>query len=143
MGNISTSLATELLNATLRNASYQGPVTVYLALYTTDPTDDDVGTEVATESGGNPTGYQRMAVAFTDPASSGGRQCANSAEVEFPEAVASWGTISHCGIRTHSAPGEGDTLIAHAALATPKTIEAEDVLRFKAGRLVVGFQASA
>jgi hypothetical protein len=139
MGNIGTATATKLLNAMLRNTPYTGPETAYLALYTTNPTDDDVGTEVSSSG----TGYARVAVTFTDPAGSGGRQCANSAEVEFPEATASWGTISHCGIRTHSAPGEGDTLIAHAALATPKTIEAEDVLRFKAGKLVVIFTASS
>lgn len=142
MGNFSTAVATAILNAIFRNTPYTGPTTVYLALYTTDPTDDDVGTEVPTLSGGDPTGYERVAVTFTDPANNGGRQCENDEEVEFPECLIDWGTITHCGLRTHAAPGEGDTLLAHAALATPKEIGVEDVLRFKAGRLVVGLAPS-
>lgn len=142
MGNISTALATALLNAMLRDTPYTGPATVYLALYTTDPTDDDVGTEVDVLSGEDPTGYERIAVTFTDPEVDSGRECENDEEVEYPECVIEWGTITHCGLRTHAAAGEGDTLIAHAELATPKEIGVEDVLRFKAGRLVVGFAAS-
>jgi len=139
-GNISTALATALLNSILRNTTFTlGPVTVYLAAYKTDPTDDDVGEEVETEVELEPTGYARVAVVFTDPAVDNGRECANEEDIEFPECLIDWGLITHVGLRTHAAAGEGDTLLFHGPLATPKDIGAEDVLRFKAGRIVAGF----
>jgi hypothetical protein len=139
-GNISTALATALLNSILRDTAFTlGPQTVYLAAYTTDPTDDDVGEEVETEVDQEPTGYARVAVVFTDPAVGNGRECENDDDIEFPECLIDWGLITHVGLRTHSEAGEGDTLLFHGPLATPKDIGAEDVLRFKAGRIVAGF----
>lgn len=47
MAEMSNYLENALINATLRNTSYTSPATVYLALYTSDPTDADSGTEVS------------------------------------------------------------------------------------------------
>ena len=41
MAEMSNYLENALINATLRNTSYTTPTTVYVALYTSDPTDAD------------------------------------------------------------------------------------------------------
>lgn len=104
--------AAEILNNEFRS----GPV--YLALYTSNPTANDTGTEV---SGG---GYARQPITFSAPALEGGKQTIkNDAKVEFPVAEGDWGTITHVGIRDAAA---GGNLIAFAALASPRTIQAGD-----------------
>jgi len=123
MAAISTYLANKLLDHTLRNVAYTPPSTVYLALYTSAPGAGDTGTEV---SGG---GYARQAVTF-NPASGG--QVVNSADVVFPAATASWGTITHIGVRDAAT---GGNLLYYAALSTVKTIAAGDQIKFPAGQL--------
>jgi hypothetical protein len=78
MAEMSNYLENALINATLRNTSYTSPATVYVGLYTTDPTDADTGTEV---SGGS---YARTAVTFGAPSNG---VTLNSAAVEFPQAT--------------------------------------------------------
>ena len=53
---MSNYLENALINATLRDTTYTSPATVYVSLWTTDPTDAGSGTEV---SGGS---YARTAV---------------------------------------------------------------------------------
>ena len=59
MAAFSDYLEGAVLDATLRNTSYSSPSTVYLALFTSDPTDAGSGTEC---SG---TNYARQSVAFS------------------------------------------------------------------------------
>lgn len=95
---------------------------VYLALYTSNPTAADTGTEV---SGG---GYVRQEITFTAPATEGGkRTIKNIGEIAFPAAEANWGTITHVGIRTAAT---GGTLISFSALNSPRTILAGDRMVF-------------
>ena len=47
MAALSNYLENALINATLRNTSYTSPSTVYVGLFTTDPTDAGSGTEVS------------------------------------------------------------------------------------------------
>lgn len=47
MSQLSNYLENKLIDHVLRNTAYTPPATVYLALYTTDPTDADSGTEVS------------------------------------------------------------------------------------------------
>jgi hypothetical protein len=97
---ISNFLATAILNQVFRNTAYTRPATVYLALYTSNPTAADTGTEV---SGGS---YVRQAVTFAAPAVEGGLQTVrNSAELVFPIATAEWGNITHIGIRDSATGG--------------------------------------
>lgn len=91
---------------------------VYLALYTSNPTANDTGTEV---SGG---GYARQEITFSAPVAEGGKQTIkNDAKVEFPVAEGDWGTITHVGIRDAAA---GGNLIAFAELTSPRTIQTGD-----------------
>jgi hypothetical protein len=125
MAEMSNYLENALINATLRNTSYTSPATVYVALYTTDPTDADTGTEV---SGGS---YARTAVTFGAPSNG---VSTNSAAVEFPTCTSSWGTITHIGIRDASTSGN---LLYHTALTTSKVIDVDDIFRITTGNLSV------
>jgi hypothetical protein len=125
MAEMSNYLETALINATLRNTSYTSPSTVYVALYTSDPTDADTGTEV---SG---TSYARQSVTFGSPSNG---VTTNSAAVEFPQAGGSWGTVTHIGIRDASTSGN---LLYHTALDASKAIATGDVFRIASGSLSV------
>ena len=125
MAEISNYLENALINVTLRATSYTAPTTVYVALYTSDPTDADTGTEC---SG---TSYARQSVTFSSPSNGA---TSNSAAVEFPQAGGSWGTITHIGIRDASTAGN---LLYHTALDASKTIATGDVFRIATGSLSV------
>ena len=125
MSEISNYLENALINATLRNTAYTSPTTVYVALYTTDPTDADTGTEVS----GN--GYARQSVTFSAPSDGA---TSNSAAVEFPQATGSWGTVAYIGLLDASS---GGNLLFHTALDASKTIATGDVFRIAIGSLTV------
>lgn len=125
MSEMSNYLENALVNATLRNTSYTSPTTVYVGLFTTDPTDAGTGTEVA---GGS---YARTAVTFGAPSNG---VSSNSADVTFPTATGSWGTITHIGIHDASTTGN---LLYHTPLDTSKTIASGDIFRISSGNLTV------
>jgi len=125
MAEMSNYLENALINVTLRATAYTAPTTVYVALYTTDPTDADTGTEC---SG---TSYARQSVTFSSPSNGAST---NSAAVEFPQAGGSWGTITHIGLRDASTAGN---LLYHTALDASKTIATGDVFRIATGSLSV------
>ena len=125
MAEMSNYLENALINATLRNTSYTSPTTVYVSLFTSDPTDAGTGTEV---SGGS---YARTAVTFGAPSNG---VSTNSADVTFPTATGSWGTVTHIGI--HDALTTGN-LLYHTALDTSKTIGSGDIFKITTGNLSV------
>jgi len=125
MAEFSNYLENALINAVLRNTPYTSPATVYVSLYTSDPTDADTGTEV---SGGS---YARTAVTFGAPSNG---VSTNSADVTFPTATASWGTVTHIGIHDASTSGN---LLFHTPLDTSKTIDSGDIFKITTGNLSV------
>jgi hypothetical protein len=126
MAEISNYLENAIINATLRNTTYTSPATVYVSLWTSDPTDTGTGgTEV---SGGS---YARTSVTFGAPS---GGVSTNSAAVEFPQATASWGTIGWIGINDAQTSGN---LLYHTALDTSKTIDTGDIFKIATGNLSV------
>lgn len=125
MAEMSNYLENALINATLRNTSYTSPTTIYVALYTSDPTDANTGTEV---SGGS---YVRTSVTFGAP--SNGASLSN-ADCTFPQATASWGTIGWIGLMDASTSGN---LLYHTALDTSKTIDSGDIFKIASGSLSV------
>lgn len=122
---MSNYLENALINATLRNTSYTSPTTVYMGLYTSDPTDANTGTEV---SGGS---YTRMAVTMGAPSNG---VSTNSAAIEFPQASGSWGTVGWIGILDASSAGN---LLYHTPLDTSKTISSGDIFKIAIGGLSV------
>jgi hypothetical protein len=125
MAELSNYLENALINVTLRATAYTAPTTVYLALYTTDPTDADTGTEC---SG---TSYARQSITFGAPSNG---VSTNSAAIEFPQAGGAWGTITHIGIRDALTVGN---LLYHTPLDASKTIATGDVFRVASGSLSV------
>lgn len=127
MSDLSNYLEDELIDHVLRNAAYVTPGTdIYVALYTSDPTDADAGVEV---SGGS---YARENVTAWDAPSNGAT--ANTAEVAFTEATDVWGLVTHVGIHDHISAGN---LLFHAALTVSKQIDSGDTFKFNAGDLDV------
>lgn len=125
MAEMSNYLENALINATLRNTSYTSPTTVYLSLYTSDPTDADAGTEVT----GN--AYVRQAITFGAPSNGAST---NSAAIEFPQATGSWGTVAYIGIRDALTNGN---LLYHSPLDVSKTIATGDVFKMAIASLSV------
>jgi hypothetical protein len=125
MAAMSNYLENALINATLRNTSYTTPATVYVGLYTSDPTDANTGTEV---TGGS---YARKAATFGAP--SDGVSTISSA-IEFDQATANWGTVAYFGILDASTSGN---LLYHGALTASKTIDTGDVFKFATSALTV------
>jgi len=125
MSAMSNYLENALVNATLRNTTYTSPATVYVGLYTSDPTDAGTGTEV---SGGS---YARQSAAFAAPSNGAS---ATSADVTFPQATGNWGTVAYFGILDAASSGN---LMYHGALDTSKVIETGDVFKISAGNLTI------
>jgi len=125
MAEFSNYLENALINATLRNTAYTSPSVVYIALYTSDPTDANTGTQV---SGGS---YARQSATFGAPSNG---TSTNSAAIEFPQATASWGTVTHIGILDALTSGN---LLYHTALDTSKTIDTGDIFKISIGSLSV------
>jgi hypothetical protein len=125
MAEMGNYLENALINAVLRNTSYTSPTTTYLAVYTSDPTDADTGTEV---TGGS---YARQEITFGSPSNG---VTTNSAAIEFPQATASWGTVTHVAIRDALTSGN---LLFHTPLDTSKTINNGDVFKITSGNLSV------
>lgn len=125
MSAISNYLENALINAVLRNTPYTSPATVYVALYTSDPTDADSGAEV---SGG---AYARQAVTFGAP-SNGATD--NTAQINFPVPTADWGTVTHWGIKDALT---GGNLLFHGPLAASRTIKSGDTVKINVNDLDV------
>lgn len=125
MSAMSNYLENAIVNATLRNTSYTSPAAVYVALFTTDPTDAGSGTEV---SGGS---YARQAATFGSPSNGAST---TSADISFPQATGSWGTVTHFGVYDASSTGN---LLYHGALTASKTIETGDIFKIASGSLTI------
>jgi len=125
MAELSNYLENALINVTLRATAYTAPATVYVSLWTSDPTDAGSGTEV---SGGS---YARTSVTFAAPSNG---VTTNNADVTFPTATASWGTVGWIGINDAATSGN---LLYHTALDTAKAIDSGDIFKISTGNLSV------
>lgn len=127
MAQMSDYLETNLINLIFRNTAFATPGTVYVALYSTDPTDADTGTELS----GN--GYARKAITFGIPTDG---VSLNTADVVFDPATLDWAAVSHVGIRDALT---GGNLLMHKALPAPVSILAGNSFRIPTGDFSVTF----
>lgn len=133
--SFSDYLEDKVLDHVFGGTAYTAPTTLYVGLFTSTASDSAAGTEVS----GN--GYARQTAAFTVSGTSP-TTAASSANIEFPEATGSWGTITYAGIFDASSSGN---MLAYAQLTDPsdfstplsKTVSTGDVLRINAGNLKV------
>lgn len=137
MSAFSDYLEEGILQHTLRGQSLSTPSTIYIALYTTDPTDAKTGNEV-TDSG-----YLRQDAAkggtidsgWTAPTTSGdGKMSSNAKLIQFPPVADGTVTISHYGIFDAQT---GGNLLYHAPFTVAKTLEINDVLSIDVGGIEV------
>lgn len=124
----SNYLENAVLNHILGGGDYARPATVYVALFTSAPTDAGGGTEVA---GGS---YARAAVtnnATNFPAAAGGVK-SNGTALAYAQATAGWGTVVAFGVFDALS---GGNLLYWAALTTPKTVQNGDTPSWSIGAL--------
>lgn len=112
-----------ILNEVFNNTDYTPVATIYLALYTSNPTDADSGTEV---TGGS---YARQTITFG--AASGG-SVATDADITF-SAMPS-GTVTYWGVRDAST---GGNLLAYGAFDSPTTLSSGDSLTVSSGDITI------
>ncbi|MCL2215763.1 MAG: hypothetical protein FWB91_01955 [Defluviitaleaceae bacterium] len=131
MSSASNWLEVTALNHFFRNIPTPPPQP-FIGLLISDPTDENIGTEV---SGGN---YERQPGTFTAPIQTelGKAQIENDAEIIFPVASANWGNITHFGIFTAATGGE---LMVHGAVPVPREIMAGDEAVYREGSLAITF----
>jgi hypothetical protein len=131
-GSFADFLEKELLDHVWGASAYVAPATLYLALFTTAPTDAGGGVEV---TGGS---YARAASTnnLTEwPAATGAlatKQNAN--DITFATATASWGTVVAFGFFDTITAGN---LLAWADLDTNKTIDNGDTAKFAANAITI------
>ena len=125
MAEFSDYLEDKVLDHVLRNVSYSSPTTVFVGLYTSNPTDTNSGTEV---TGGS---YARQALSVT---TASGGIVTSSADVTFPQCTVLWGSVGFIGILDAVTSGN---LLMHTALTTAKTIDVGDILKITTGNLTV------
>ncbi|OCL26316.1 hypothetical protein U472_09920 [Orenia metallireducens] len=126
MSNMCNYLENKLLDHVLRNVPYTSPTTIYIALLTSNPAEaGDITSEV---SGGS---YARQAITF-DEIVDGVTQ--NTYDIEFPQATADWGIITH--VILMDAETGGNPLF-YAELTTAKTITTDDIFKVPISELTV------
>ena len=127
MAQMSDYLKDQLINHTFRATSYTTPTNVYVALYSSDPTSADSGTEL---SG---SGYARVSASFGAPVAGSGTVL-NDADITFAAATADWTAITHIGIRDALT---GGNLLSFKALSSSVTVLNTNNFRIPTGQLTL------
>ena len=117
--DFSNYLANKLISATVRNLPYSTPATVWVSLYTSDPTKDNKGDEVEQAS------YTRREVTFNEPENG---FASNANQVDWSEATTNWGVVTHIGICDALVDGN---LLYFTEIDNPKDILTGDQFRIK------------
>jgi len=123
--------------ALLGGTDFTHLTTVYVALLTGAPTDQDGSIGSVEVSGG---GYARVAVStgssyWTTPSQSGANTpftSTNVGSISFGTSSGAWGTITYFALMTALSGGH---LIGYGAISSPPTIGTTTVVLFAAGQL--------
>lgn len=135
--NKTENYAHNILNFFLRAniGAISSPATVYAALFTVAPTATSFGTEV---SG---TSYARVNCGetsggpkFSAPSSGA---TANNADITFPTAGGSWGTVVAVAIMDHATTQDVANILYWGNLTASKTVDSGDTVKFVTSALQV------
>ncbi len=126
MGSWCDYAENKALDLVLGVAAWSSPTAVYLALSTTDFTDTGGS---GTEPVGN--GYARTAITFGAPVS---RVITQNADVEFPQATGSWGTIGYWAIFDASTGGNA---LAYGSFGTAKAVDSGKTVTVPSGQITI------
>lgn len=127
--SLSNYLENELLDHVFKQTAYACPTTIAIALSTADPSDS--GANIA-EPGAGAYGRVKCATDGADISAASAGETANVGALTFPQATASWGTITHMAIYDATAAGN---MLAYGTLTTSRDVTTGDTVRFAAGDL--------
>jgi len=132
--SFTAALDQSLLAALINNTSYAAGATLYLGASTSTPTTSGSN---FTEPVGN--GYARVSftantASFSAPTNASPSVSSNVIALAFPQATASWGTITYFGIFTAAS---GGVPIAYGALLSSQLVSTGNILTFAIGQLTV------
>jgi len=130
MSEASDYVENQILNCYLNQTAITAPAAIYLALHSSDPTDDGGG-ELAVSNG-----YARVAITdkFDAATGAGGSISSNADITGFTASGGDWATVTHVGIHTASADGQ---LLFHTPLASSVTVVDGDSFQISSGNLTV------
>jgi hypothetical protein len=136
MAHFSDYMEDKIVNAILRGQSLVAPSTIYVALFTSDPTDANTGLELADSN------YARVDAALGDAVSTGwtapsNGQTSNAKLLQFPPIADGTVTITHVGLFDAAT---GGNLLFHNALTSTKTLEIGDVLSYDIGAINIAIR---
>ena len=117
-------LDNNILNLALRGIPFTPPSSLYIALYTVIPGVGGGGTEVSGSA------YARQLATFGAPVNG---QTSTTADVLFPVASGTWGTIVAFAFLDASS---GGNMLYFGNLSTPRLVLTSDQVRFPAGQLI-------
>ena len=126
MAELSTWMEDKIVNF-MRGVAVTGHTAVYVALFTSDAGLEG-GVITSEVSGGS---YARQLAGLS--ASADGVS-ANAADITFPTATASWGTVTHVALMDALTAGN---VIMHSALDASKIVGSGDTFKINAGDLDV------
>lgn len=133
MSEASDYLENKIIDHLLRNQAFTPPSIIYVALFTA-VTGLEANNPTAEVSGGS---YARQIITLS--AASGGAS-SNSADITFPQASASWGTVSHFAIVDHATNttwGTNVNVLTWSPVDTNRLIDSGDTAKFNATTLGV------
>ena len=147
MANFSNYLEDHIIDFFLRNdaETFTPPATVHVALFLSpvslEATDaaleaNNPTTEVSTSG----TAYARQEVVF-DPAAGGVTQ--NDDDIDWAQATAAWGTVTHVAVVDHATNGTWGTnvnVLMWGRLTDAKTVAENDYFSIPTGDLVIEVQ---
>lgn len=138
MSSFSNYLESMIIEGTLRNGTFTKPTSVYVALFTADPSDTNT-TSNEVQPTGTWTDYARVDAAGGGTVDTGWTSPSNgvSSNAKVVTFVANDGasiTITHLGLYDAIT---GGNLLYHAPLTASKTLLTGDVLSFAIGSIVV------
>lgn len=137
------SIATRsaILNEVFRAVAHTYPATFYVALLTTDPS-DDTGTALVEVATGTWTNYARAAItqatgSWNAPAggTTSPQTVSNASSISFGTATTT-GNVTITGFAIYDALTAGN-LIAWASFGTPPVVQNGDPVSFAASQLVI------
>jgi len=133
-GAFSDYLEKALLHHVFGATAYTRPAGLWVALYTTTPTDTAPGVEPVST-----VGYARVAATFVAAPDQldGSSAMWNSTVLQFPVASDDWGIVTHCGVCDAATAGN---MLAWGQLATQKQVDLGDAVRFAVNQLMIGLQ---
>lgn len=121
----------KLLDHLLGKASFTMPATVYLALFTADPT--DAGSLANEVIGG--IGYARVAItSIMGAANATTGTSTNAGAINFGTATADWGTVTHAAVLDAST---GGNMLMKGPLGSARTFASGDSAQFAPGQLIL------